>query len=261
MEDFMFEIGTVDGLDDRYVWFLPFGLILDTAKSDFQEMPKSEYSYVSVDGADGSVYTTNTYANKTISIVARTPAPLVSSELEALKAEISRGLDKTKDKFVPMYLQRTGMTFNVKYSGSAKFEYINAHHFALTATFEAEPYGSVDNYVEVVDGDVIVNDGDCDIGFVATISGGCVHPFFSVGDESFYYNGTVPSTSTLIIDAETDRCYLVAEDGTETNAMKKLTSGYKFMDIKRGGSYDVSLMNNSTKSHASIKYQKLYLWR
>ncbi len=261
MADFMFEIGTVDGLDDRYVWFLPFGLMLDTANSDFQEMPTSEYSYVSVDGADGSIYTTNTYANKTITIVARTPVALESYELESLKSEISKGLDKTKDKFVPMYLQKTGMTFNVKYSGSASFKYINANHFTLTVTFEAEPYGYVDGYLEAGDEDIIVNDGDCNIGFVAEISSGCVNPYFVVGDESFYYNGTVPSDNTLIIDAETDRCYLVDSDGVETNVMKNLTSGYRFMDIERGSYHEVLLMNISTKDHAVIKYQPLYLWQ
>ncbi len=259
MSDFNFTIGRVGDTDPR-IYFMPFGLIVNTDETNFPAIPVAENVIVNIPGVDGEIVKDTKYLNRVFSVVAVSYAGRTFEQREKIKRDLVFALDSTKDKYQNFVFTKAGIMFKVKYSGSAEIldEY---NMIKVSIPFETQPYGTLVAPVAFHGNGMIDNKGHADIGFTATIGEGVVTPNFTVGDVEFKWDSTVPTGYSLVIDAVEDRCYLLGIDGSQINAMRYLSKGYLFTKISKTKSYAVTALNAETEANMLVQYNPMFLWK
>lgn len=251
-----FLIGAIDDDDRAYDWLIPFDLKIDWNSTKIQVMPEAENTIIEMPGMDGSIIADTTYKDRLFSIVAFSEEGMTKAQREALKAKIDQVLDATKHQTKKLTVQARSTSFDAKYDGQAeivsKGSYVKA-----TIPLKVGPYGKnlFDN--ELFGSGLIWNEGDTYLAPVHTITGPVSKPQFTLGAESFYWNGNVPDGYTLIIDHGKMTCALVDVNGKKTNALANLRG--KFQKIEAGKSAVLNASPN-TEAHIKTDWTNKVLW-
>ena len=252
-----FLIGYSDTLDKSYEWFLPLEMLIDAGETQLQVMPEAENTYVEMPYVDGTAIESTVYKNRLFNIVAWSKQGLTVAQKEQLKYEITQILDSTKKSPKKLTLQKTGTSFDVKYSG--KLEMREGPSFVkATIPLELPPYGYPLFDQELFGSGLLINDGDADVGFVTTIGGGCVNPLFEVGNITYSWNGTVPINQKLVINQEDMTCYLEDFDGKKVNALDRLTGD--FQKIPKATTLQLNA-SAGTKDYIKTVVKTKILWK
>lgn len=252
-----FLIGYSDTLDTAYEWFLPLEMMIDAEETNIQIMPAAENTYIEMPYTDGAQIENTVYKNRFFNIVAWSQQGLTTAQKEQLKYEIAQLLDSTKKEPKKLTIQKTGTSFDVKYSGQLAIRE-GPSFIKASIPFELPPYGYPLFDQELFGSGLLMNRGDADVGFVNTIGGGCVNPMFQVGSVTYKWDGTVPINQKLVIDHEKMTCYLENFDGTRTNALDKLTG--EFQNIPRGTTIQLNA-NSDTKNYIKTVVKEKILWK
>ena len=241
-------IGKFDNAYNAYDWFYPFNMKVDWNNSDFQVMPQSESDYIEMPDVDGDIPENTTYKNRAFNVVLYSDQGLSVTQKEELKSSIAKILDGTKNKYKRLTLQPKETYFDVKYSGQASVSE-GPSFVKATIPFDVKPYGHPFFTQTVTGTGKVTNNGLKPAGPIIKISGSVNNPSFSVGDQSYTWNGTVPAGSLLIVNFDSELCYLQNSSGVKENAITKLSS-IDFKKIQPGETCNISssIGNNFTAS-------------
>ncbi len=253
-----FFIGDVKGRDNRNKWLMPFNLWVIAGECSFQQMPSSESTYIEIPSMDGSIVQDTTYKNRAFTIVAETKVALYEDARNQVKADIVEQLRAIKGVTKQLYIEESDIYFDCRYSGNATFSK-RGDYLRVSIPLEVEAMG----YGETVsfEGDgTIYNNGDAPIGAKFIFASGTTNPRFYVGGEYFYWSGTVPTGSTLVIDATNYTCYTLSASLERTNAMASLSYGSDFFRLLEGEETAVVAYNDTTRNNMTTEYKPLYLW-
>lgn len=249
-----FLIGVSDEYDNAYDWLLPFGLKIDWNNSVLQVMPEAELTTIEMPSIDGSIVEDTIYRDRLFNIVGYSELGLTIQEKESLKAHIAEVLDTTKKQKKKLTVQHSGISFDVKYNGSADItegpSYVRA-----SIPFLASPYGnsSFDNDLEGAG--LISNTGDAPLGVKHIIRGSVYSPSFTLGEITYTWTGNVPSGSSLVIDHEMMTCYIVDSNMKKHNALSKLKGNFQKIPSKSSVVLNISYeLNGKIRTEWTPKF-------
>jgi phage-related protein len=251
-----FVIGNADYDDAAYDWFYPLDMKIDYNSSSIPVMPQAESTYIEMPSVDGSMIENTTYKNRTFTIVAYSQIGLTRTEKEELKRKITKALDETKNQTKKLTFSKIGLSFDVKYSGSASI-IDGASYVKASIPLESNPYGYRSAEKTVSGSGLIVNEGDKAVGCVHKIASGATNPSFRLGDTTYTWTGTVPDGNTLTIDHDDYSCYLTDSSGNKTNAIDKLNGEFKKVE-----SHESILIScdSSTEKYMLTSIPEKFLW-
>lgn len=226
-----FIIGVSNDLDTAYDWLIPFDLKLDWGNTDIQVMPEAELTSIELPGIDGSIVEDTVYKDRLFTIVGYSEQGLTEAEKETLKSKITSVLSTTKSKSKKLVVQDRGIAFDVRYEGNANItegpSYVKAE-----IPFRAGPYGYDFFEAELIGRGLIENSGDVPIGVETTIKGPVSYPTFTMGTQTYRYNGTIPSGSSFVLDHGMMTCYIVDSNGKKRNVLANLSGTFQKIPAK-----------------------------
>ncbi len=256
-KDYFF-IGDVKGRDNRNKWLMPFNLWVISGECSFQQMPTSESTYIELPSMDGAIVQDTTYKNRAFTIVAETKVALYEDARNQVKADIVEQLRAMKGITKQLYIEASDIYFDCRYSGNATFAK-RGDYLRVTIPLEVGAMGYGETVSFSGEG-TIKNNGDAPIGAVFTFPSGTTNPKFYVGGEYFFWEGTVPTGSKLVIDATNYTCYTLSESLERTNAMSGLSNGSDFFRVLEGDEKAVTAHDTATENSMTTEYKPLYLW-
>lgn len=235
-----FIIGNTGDYDTAYEWLLPFGIKIDKNSSTIQVMPEAEHTAIEMPGVDGSIIEDTVYKDRAFQIVGYSEIGLTIAEKEELKTKIAQILDSTKHQSKKLTVQRSDISFDVRYDGLANIE-DGPSFVKATIPFRTTPYGYSLFDQETTGTGLVFNDGDVPVGVKHTIKGPFNNPAFTLNNIQYKWNGDIPNGYSLVIDHGLMTCYLIDGNGNKSNALANLTG--KFQKVPARSSVVITAEN------------------
>lgn len=229
--------------------------LISFSESTIPSMPEAAETTVKIAGRDGDIPLSTTYEPMLFEIVCYTEDNLSPEQKVEEEAKINKFLNSIKNHTVTFGIETEEKFYNVKYNGSLTTTRFPKHIKFAIPLKASDPYAKFYLKKEVVGNVTFESNTIKDVGPIFTIIGPATKPRISLNGYNMYYDSSLLSGETLVIDANNSTVTKIDNNGDVFNAMGYYN--HEFPKIKYGTNTLAVVEGITNENHLKINWYDL----
>ena len=206
--------------------FEPFGMTVNPEGSLLDEIPDVREESTTIPGQDGEIPLEITYQPRPFVFVLRSRDGMSNQEKQDLKDKIYSAFNEARKEACSLLFLTTRRTYDVRATGRPEIVQEWPGWFEMRFPLKAyDPYG-YETFERKKRGTFsLTNNGNEYADTTISISGAVTNPSFVADHKRYFYEGTIPVGSTLVVDSKMQHAYIENAAGARTSAIQGWCGG------------------------------------
>lgn len=229
--------------------------LIDFRESTIPSIPEASETTVKIAGKDGDVVLNTIYEPMLFDIVCYTEDNLTPEQKVEEEFKIKKFLNNIKKHTVAFGIEAEEKFYNVKYNGSLTTTRFPKHIKFNIPLKASDPYAKSYVKKEISGNATFESHTIKEVGPVFTILGPATKPRISLNGYNMYYDSSLLSGETLVIDASNSTVTFINTNNVKSNAMGYYN--HEFPKIKYGTNTLAVVEGITNENHLKINWYDL----
>ena len=229
--------------------------LIDFRESTIPSMPEAAETTVKIAGRDGDISLSTTYEPMLFEIVCYTEDNLTPEQKINQETKINKFLNAIKNHTVAFGMEAEEKFYDVKYNGSLTTTRFPKHVKFSIPLKASNPYAKFYLKKEIKGNATFESNTIKDVGPKFIIEGPATKPRISLNGYNMYYDSSLLSGETLVIDANNSTVTKIDNNGDVFNAMGYYN--HEFPKIKYGTNTLAVVEGITNENHLKINWYDL----